>query len=133
MGLENLSDVHTTRHAERVEYDVDGTAVGEERHVLLGNDTGNDTFVAVASGHLVADRDLPLLGHINLHELNHAWRQLVRLQHAVDPLFRLLLELGLLVVGKIDDRADSLVHLLVFDAESLEVDRRHLEIAQHLR
>ena len=55
MGLENLSDVHTARYAEWVEDDVDRTAIGEERHVLLGDDTRNDTLVAVASRHLVAN------------------------------------------------------------------------------
>ena len=90
--LENLSDVHSARHAERVEHDVHRTAVGEERHVLLGHDAGNDTLVAVASGHLVADRDLALLGQIDLHQLDDARRQLVRLQNAVDALFRLLLD-----------------------------------------
>src|SRR6202158_5611372 len=111
VGLENLSDVHSAWNAKRVEYDVDRTAVGEERHVLLGNDAGNDTLVAVASRHLVADRDFALLGHIDLHELNHSGRQLIRLQHAVDSFLRLLLELGLLFVGQVDNGADSLVHL----------------------
>ena len=106
VGLEDLSDVHAARHAERVEHDVDRLAVGEERHVLLGDDAGNDTLVAVASGHLVADRDLALLGQIDLHELDDARGQLIRLQDAVDALFRLLLELRLLVVGGVDDRAD---------------------------
>ena len=94
VGLEDLSDVHSARHAERVEHDVDRPAVGQERHVLLGNDAGNDTLVAVASGHLVADRDLALLGQVDLHELDDARRQLIRLQDAVDALFRLLLELA---------------------------------------
>src|ERR1700738_3354972 len=133
VGLENLSDVHSAWNAERVEYDVDGTAIGEERHVLLGNDAGNDTLVAVASRHLVADRDFALLGHVNLHELNDARRQLIRLQHAVNSLLRFLLELGLLFVGQVDDRADSLVHLLVFDAERLEIQSRNLEVLEHLR
>src|SRR5256714_2276319 len=132
VGLENLSDVHAARNAERVENDVDRTAIGEEGHILLGNDAGNDTLVAVASGHLVTDRDLALLGHVNLHELNDAWRQLVRLQHAVDSLLRLLLELGLLFVGQVDDGADSLVHLLVFDAERLEIQTRYFEVLEHL-
>src|SRR2546423_1159370 len=131
VGLENLSDVHTARHAERVEDDVDRATVGEEWHVLLGNDAGNDTFVAVASRHLVADRDLSLLRHVNLHQLNHAWRQLVRLQHAIDPLLRLLLELGLFIVGQVDDVADSLVHFLVFDAERLQIEGAELHLAQH--
>src|SRR2546423_6574663 len=133
VGLENLSDVHAARNTERVENDVDRTAIGEERHILLGNDAGNDALVAVASGHLVTDRDLALLGHVNLHELNDAGRQLVRLQHAVDSLLRLLLELGLLFVGQVDDGADSLVHLLVFDAERLEIQPRYLEVLEHLR
>src|SRR4051812_3210196 len=132
VGLEDLSNVHTAGHAQRVEDNVDRTAVGEERHILLGDDTCNDTLVAVASSHLVADRDLSLLGHIDLHELNDARRQLVRLQHAVDSFFRLLLELGLLVVGQVDDGADALVHLLVLDPESLQVDRRHLHFAEHV-
>src|SRR6185369_8560388 len=133
VGLEDLSDVHTARHTERVEHDVHRAAVGEERHVLLGNDTGNDTLVAVTSGHLVADGDLSLLRHVNLHELNDARRQLVRLQHTVDSLLRLLLELGLLFVGQIDDGADALVHLLVFHTESLEIERAELHLTQHGR
>ena len=62
MGLEDLADVHPARHAERVEDDVDRAAVGQERHVLLRQDLGDDALVAVAAGHLVADRDLALLG-----------------------------------------------------------------------
>ena len=92
VGLEDLSDVHSGRHAERVEHDVHRTSVGQERHVFLGHDAGNDTLVAVASGHLVADRDLALLGQVDLHELDDARRQLIRLQDAVDALFRLLLD-----------------------------------------
>ena len=109
VGLEDLPDVHAARHAERVEHDVDRPAVGEERHVLLGHDARDDALVAVAAGHLVADRDLALLGQVDLHELDHARRQLVRLEDPVDPLFRLLLDARLLVVGGVDDRADALV------------------------
>src|SRR5687768_14998056 len=130
--LENLTDVHTARHPERIEHDVDRASVGKERHILLGNDAGNDTLVAVASGHLVADRDLALLGHVNLDELNDARRELVGLQNAIDALFRLLLQLRLLVVREIDDRANTLVHFLVFDAERLEVEARDLEVSEHL-
>ena len=60
--LEDLADVHPARHAERVEDDVDRGAVRQERHVLGRQDLGDDALVAVAAGHLVADRDLALLG-----------------------------------------------------------------------
>src|SRR6476619_2164638 len=62
VGLQDLADVQPARHAERVEDDVDGRAVRQERHVLGGQDLGDDALVAVAAGHLVADRDLALLG-----------------------------------------------------------------------
>ena len=38
VDLEDLTDVHAARHAERVEDDVDRRAVLEVRHVLLGED-----------------------------------------------------------------------------------------------
>ena len=132
VGLEDLPDVHSARHAERVEHDVHRTAVGQERHVLLGHDAGNDTLVAVAAGHLVADRDLALLGQVDLHQLDDARRQLVRLQNAVDALFRLLLDAcafsSLAASMIVADSARSM--LLVLDAERLEVERRELEVAR---
>jgi hypothetical protein len=36
VGLEDLPDVHPAGHAQRVEHDLDGRAVLEERHVLFG-------------------------------------------------------------------------------------------------
>ena len=39
-----------------------GVPSGQERHVLGGQDLGDDALVAVAAGHLVADADLALLG-----------------------------------------------------------------------
>src|SRR3954453_4424423 len=61
VGLQDLTDVHPARHAERVEDDVDGRAVRQERHVLGGQDLGDHALVAVTAGHLVADADLALL------------------------------------------------------------------------
>ena len=37
-GLEDLSEVHTRGHAQRVEDDVDRSTVGEEGHILLADD-----------------------------------------------------------------------------------------------
>ena len=48
---------------------VDGAAVLEERHVLLGDDLRDDALVAVAAGELVALGDLALRGDVDAHEL----------------------------------------------------------------
>ena len=112
VGLEDLTDVHAARHAERVEDDVDGGAVGEERHVLDGEDLGDHALVAVAAGELVAHADLALLGDVHPHELVHTGRQLVMLvaaEHAdVD-------DLALLAVGHLEAGVAHLPGLLAED------------------
>ena len=86
--LEDLADVHARGHAQRIEHDLDRRAVGQVRHVLLGEDPRDDALVAVAAGHLVADRELALRGDVDLDQLDHARRQLV----AAADLLLLLLE-----------------------------------------
>ena len=88
VGLEDLADVHARRHAERVEHDLDRRAVRQVRHVLLGEDARDDALVAVAAGHLVADRQLALHRDVDLDQLDDARRQLV----AAADLLLLLLE-----------------------------------------
>src|SRR5262249_20184347 len=75
--FEHLADVHTARHTERVEHDVDRRAVGEVGHVLDGQDLGDHALVAVAAGELVALADLALLAGVDAHQLVYAGRQLV--------------------------------------------------------
>ena len=77
MRLHDLADVHARRHAQRVEDDVDRSAVLQERHVFLGHDLGDDTLVAVTAGQLVALGDLALLGHVDPHQAVDARRQIV--------------------------------------------------------
>ena len=77
MRLEDLADVHSAGNAERVEHDVHGRAVLEERHVLVGHDLRDHALVAVAAGELVALGDLPLLRDVDADELVHARRQVV--------------------------------------------------------
>ena len=77
VGLEDLADVHAAGDAERVEHDVDRGAVLEERHVLDGQDLGDDALVAVAAGELVAVGDLALLRDVDADQLVDARRQLV--------------------------------------------------------
>ena len=75
--LEDLTQVHPARHAERVEDHVDRGAVLEERHVLDVDDLRDDALVAVAAGELVALGDLALLGDEHAHQVIDAGRQIV--------------------------------------------------------
>src|SRR5664280_912797 len=82
--LQDLADVHSTRHAQRVENDIDGRAIRQERHVLDRQDLGDDALVAVAAGHLVADADLALLGHRDPDHAVDARHELVAFLAAKD-------------------------------------------------
>ena len=86
MGLEDLTNVHARRHAERVQHDVDRRTVGEIRHVLLGENPRDDTLISVTAGHLVTDAELALNGDVDLHHLKHARRQFVALLDSRDLL-----------------------------------------------
>ena len=77
MDLQNLPDVHTGRDAQGVQDNIQRRAIRQERHVLLGQDPGDDALVTVTAGHLIADGDLPLLGDIDPDDLVDAGRELV--------------------------------------------------------
>ncbi len=71
MGLHDLTDVHTSRHAQRTEDDVDRATIVQIGHVLDRDDFGNDTLVSMTTGHLVALGDLATLGDTDTnHRLN---------------------------------------------------------------
>jgi hypothetical protein len=131
VGLEDLTDVHAARNAERVEHDVDRPAVLRVRHVLFGHDARDDTLVAVASGHLVADLELALDGDVDLHHLDDARRKLVALREAIDLVAEVLLadaddllELGELRGDVLDVVDRELAPVLVRDlVERRLVDR----------
>ncbi len=117
MGLQHLADVHARGHAERVEHDVDGGAVGGERHVLDRQDHGDHALVAVAAGHLVARLDAALDGQVDLDHLQHARRQVVAGGDLAALVFQALLELlaqGLELFG---DLLEIGVGLLVAQAD----------------
>jgi hypothetical protein len=54
VGFQNLSDVHTRRHTQRVQHDVNRRTVRKERHVFLRQRPRDNTLVPVTAGHLVA-------------------------------------------------------------------------------
>ena len=72
MDLQHLSDIHTGRHAQRVKHDIKRASVGQERHILNRKHAGNNTLVTVTSGHLIAHRNLTLLGNVDADCLVYA-------------------------------------------------------------
>jgi hypothetical protein len=120
--LEDLADVHPAGHAERVEHHLDRRAVGEERHVLLGQDPRDDTLVAVAAGHLVAHLKLALDGDVDLDHLDDAGRQLVALLELVDLLLEENADRLNLLAEVVDDALDLLGHAaLAVDLDDVPV------------
>src|SRR5438445_2545919 len=126
MRLENLPDVHPARHAERVEHDVDRCAVRKERHVLDRKDLGDDALVAVASGHLVADADLALLGDRDADHLVDARQELVVVLAAED---RDVHDLAVLAGRKAQRRVFHLARLLTEDRAEQTLLGRELGLA----
>src|SRR2546427_860577 len=77
VGLQDLTEVHAAWNPERVENYVDRGPVREVRHVFRRHDPGDHALVAVATGHLVAGRDLSLLGEVDANHLVDARAELV--------------------------------------------------------
>src|SRR6478736_1493897 len=124
--LEDLADVHAAGHTERVEDDVDRGPVREERHVLDGQDLGDDALVAVTAGELVAVRDLAALRDVHADQLVDAGGQLV----AVLPAERADLDdRAGLAVGHLERRVADLARLLTEDRAEQALLRGELGLA----
>src|ERR1017187_7522568 len=128
VGFENLAHVHTGRHAEGVEHDFDGGAVGQIGHVFVGENAGDDALVAVAAGHLVADRKLALHGDIDFDQLDDAGREFVALAELGDLLVGDFFEDRDLARGHLLDFVDLFVETRVFvgQAHAFEIAGFHL-------
>ena len=77
MHFENLTDVHTARHAERIQANVHRTTVCHVGHILNRADLGNHTLVTVAARHLVTGLQAALLSDKDLDHLQNSGRQFV--------------------------------------------------------
>ena len=124
--LEDLADVHPSRHTVRVQDDVDRRAVRHERHVLDRQDLADDALVAVASGELVAVGDLALLGHVDADQLVDAGGQLVVLLAGEHPNAD---DLAGLAVRHLERRVANLAGLLTEDGTQQTLFRGQLGLA----
>ena len=77
MDLQDLSDIHTGRHAQRVQHDVQRTSVGQIRHIFYRKHAGNDTLVTMTACHLITNRDFSLLCNVNADCLVYSGCQLI--------------------------------------------------------
>ncbi len=128
VGFENLTDVHTAGHAERIEHDFDRRSIRQIRHVFFRQNARDDALVTVAAGHLVAHRKLALHGDVDLDQLDYARRQFVALAQLGDLLVGDLFEHRDLARRHLFDFVDLFVEARVFvgKTHALQVARFHL-------
>ena len=77
MDLQHLPDIHTGRHAQRIQHDIQRTTVGQIRHILHRQHAGNHTLVTVTACHLITHGNLSLLCNIDTDCLIYAGRQFI--------------------------------------------------------
>src|SRR5207342_2816871 len=115
--LEDLPDVHSARHAQRIQHDVDGLAVGHVRHVLDRDDHRDDALVAVATGHLVARLDATLHGQVDLDHLQHARGEVIALGDLAALVLEATLELLFVRIDLLLRALDRFVGVVVLHAQ----------------
>ncbi len=113
MRFQDLADVHTRRHTERIEHDVDRRTVLGVRHVFDWNDRRHDALVSMASRHLVARLNAALHGQVHLDHLQDARRQIVARGDLRALLFVALLELLALRLQTLRSTLDRCIALFV--------------------
>ncbi len=88
VGFKDLTDVHTRRHTQRVQTEVNRRTIGQERHVFHRNNARDHTLVPVTTGHLIARLKLTLHRDKDFDHFHHARGQVV----ATADFFDLVLE-----------------------------------------
>ena len=94
MGFQNLADIHTRRHAQRVKHDINRLAVFQVGHILNRNNLRDNTLVAMAAGHLVAGLQFTLHGNKDFDHLHNAGAKVVAALQLVDFVLETGLQLG---------------------------------------
>ena len=76
-SFKNLTNVHTRRHTQRIQHDVNRSTISQERHIFLTNNTGYNTFVTVATSHLITHTNLTFLSNIYFCHLDNTSRKFI--------------------------------------------------------
>ena len=135
MCFQNLTNVHSRRHAERIEDDLDRRSIRQVRHIFFRKNPSDHALVPVAPGHLVAHRQFALHRNINLHEFDDAWRQLITTAEFRNPFFVDLAQHVNLPRGHLLDFLDLLVRVsTVLEFQFQELAQREVfdDFARHL-
>ena len=77
VDFQYLSNVHTRRHTQRIQYNIKRTSVRKIRHIFYRKHTGNNTLIPMTACHLIANGNLPFLGNINADCLIYPRRQFI--------------------------------------------------------
>ncbi len=129
MSFQDLPDIHSRRYPQRIQDDIHGRAVFKVRHVLFRQDPGDDPFVPVPAGHLVAHLELALHRDEDLDHLDDAGRQLVAALELVDLILENDLDQIDLLPGAVHDPLEFRLGRFVLDPNLAPVGHRNsLEI-----
>ena len=127
VSFQYLANVHAARHAERVEHNVHRCSIRKKRHVFFGNDAGDNAFIPVAAGHLIAHAQFALAGDINFDLLDDAWIDVVATLHPIHGVLAFKLQLCEFVLVGSDDLADFVADRARID---LDVIVNHRQLSQ---
>ena len=117
VGFEDLTDVHTRRYAQRVQYDVYRRTVFIVRHIFDRVDLRNYTLVTVTTCHLVTRLDTAFNRQIYLNNLQHARCQIVALSDFAAFRFEFFLELVFQFVVLLSQLLQLILFLFVGQAQ----------------
>ena len=112
-GFVNLTQIHTRRHAERVQNDVHRSSVIKERHVFPTHDLSDAALVAMTTCHLITHGDLSLLSDVDFSKLHDSVRELVPDLNHVELPFRLCLKFLVGDAIVVDEFLNQLIRVLI--------------------
>ena len=125
MGFKDLPDVHTGRHAKRVQNDVNRSSVFGIRHILQREHAGNRTFVTVASGNLIAGLNFTLGRNEDLNHLQNARQQIIAALNFFNLVFKVFLNFFQTGVKSIQEFFNLGHNIFVFDDNLTPLGRRN--------
>ena len=75
MNLQDLTNVHTRWHTQRIQYNIKWTTIWQEWHIFYRKNAGNDTLVTMTTSHLIADLNLTFLCNVNTNRFIYSrWK-----------------------------------------------------------